>query len=180
MKHQKPFDQEKYVRQLRMLGKESGKTGRNEPCPCGSGLKLKRCCVSVKDSIKASPFAGRLILGQGKYIFDADLPDIDGPLHPLYQLENRVHIAEYLEGQGDIEGSVEVLKENIALAEAYDKESWLSNALYDLQDLCLIHPSLSEEGLAEAKTVLQELVAKKEQIDSETYQAAVEVLRGMR
>ena len=22
------------------------KTGRNEPCPCGSGKKFKRCCLS--------------------------------------------------------------------------------------------------------------------------------------
>ena len=30
----------------------SKKVGRNEPCPCGSGKKLKHCC---KDSEKASP-----------------------------------------------------------------------------------------------------------------------------
>ena len=23
----------------------SNKAGRNEPCPCGSGVKLKRCCL---------------------------------------------------------------------------------------------------------------------------------------
>jgi SEC-C motif-containing protein len=23
----------------------SGKTGRNEPCPCGSGKKYKKCCL---------------------------------------------------------------------------------------------------------------------------------------
>ena len=23
------------------------KTGRNEPCPCGSGLKFKRCCIEL-------------------------------------------------------------------------------------------------------------------------------------
>ncbi|MGD0919817.1 MAG: SEC-C metal-binding domain-containing protein [Thermodesulfobacteriota bacterium] len=23
----------------------SPKTGRNDPCPCGSGLKYKRCCL---------------------------------------------------------------------------------------------------------------------------------------
>jgi len=22
----------------------SGKTGRNDPCPCGSGKKYKKCC----------------------------------------------------------------------------------------------------------------------------------------
>jgi hypothetical protein len=27
------------------IRRESPKVGRNEPCPCGSGLKFKRCCV---------------------------------------------------------------------------------------------------------------------------------------
>jgi uncharacterized protein len=26
------------------IQRQSGKTGRNEPCPCGSGKKYKRCC----------------------------------------------------------------------------------------------------------------------------------------
>ena len=27
---------------------ERPKTGRNEPCPCGSGLKYKKCCMQHK------------------------------------------------------------------------------------------------------------------------------------
>lgn len=30
------------------------KVGRNDPCPCGSGNKFKRCCIR-KGSIRASP-----------------------------------------------------------------------------------------------------------------------------
>ena len=26
-------------------GIDLGKTGRNEPCPCGSGTKFKKCCI---------------------------------------------------------------------------------------------------------------------------------------
>jgi hypothetical protein len=26
------------------------KTGRNEPCPCGSGRKYKKCCLNKPDS----------------------------------------------------------------------------------------------------------------------------------
>jgi len=26
-----------------------GKVGRNEKCPCGSGLKFKKCCLHVED-----------------------------------------------------------------------------------------------------------------------------------
>lgn len=24
---------------------ESGRVGRNDPCPCGSGVKFKKCCL---------------------------------------------------------------------------------------------------------------------------------------
>lgn len=26
----------------------TGKVGRNEPCPCGSGKKFKKCCLEVR------------------------------------------------------------------------------------------------------------------------------------
>ena len=28
---------------------KSPKTGRNEPCPCGSGMKFKKCCLKKTD-----------------------------------------------------------------------------------------------------------------------------------
>src|SRR3989338_7707021 len=33
------------------------KTGRNDPCPCGSGKKLKQCCGSLqnKETLPATP-----------------------------------------------------------------------------------------------------------------------------
>ena len=27
------------------------KTGRNDPCPCGSGKKHKRCCLALNASV---------------------------------------------------------------------------------------------------------------------------------
>ena len=33
---------------LRPYEKEFPKIGRNEPCPCGSGLKYKKCCIDLK------------------------------------------------------------------------------------------------------------------------------------
>jgi uncharacterized protein YchJ len=32
--------------QINQLEGAAGKTGRNEPCPCGSGKKFKKCCGS--------------------------------------------------------------------------------------------------------------------------------------
>ncbi len=31
--------------------------GRNEPCPCGSGKKYKKCCINKNTEIKVDPFA---------------------------------------------------------------------------------------------------------------------------
>lgn len=35
------------------------KTGRNEPCPCGSGRKYKHCCLKKK---AATPTAQKLLI----------------------------------------------------------------------------------------------------------------------
>jgi uncharacterized protein len=32
------------ARQIGTLRREQAKTGRNAPCPCGSGKKYKKCC----------------------------------------------------------------------------------------------------------------------------------------
>jgi hypothetical protein len=37
-----------------ILTKHERKIGRNEPCPCGSGLKYKKCCMSVIKEPKVS------------------------------------------------------------------------------------------------------------------------------
>lgn len=28
----------------------TGRVGRNEPCPCGSGKKFKKCCIAKSES----------------------------------------------------------------------------------------------------------------------------------
>jgi len=30
---------------MRPMNSVVGKVGRNDPCPCGSGKKYKRCCI---------------------------------------------------------------------------------------------------------------------------------------
>ncbi|MGB9803988.1 hypothetical protein [Desulfofundulus sp.] len=63
------------------------------------------------------------------------------------QLENRVHIARYLEENGDLEGALQALEENVAVAESFQDGRWLKNALQDLQLLCMNHQSLTKRGL---------------------------------
>ena len=31
----------------RQMGRRPPKVGRNEPCPCGSGVKFKKCCLNM-------------------------------------------------------------------------------------------------------------------------------------
>jgi len=38
----------------------SPKIGRNEPCPCGSGMKFKRCCLGKPDFQHPAPIAGSM------------------------------------------------------------------------------------------------------------------------
>lgn len=43
--------QEKFLRMMRIpptprqMARKPSRVGRNEPCPCGSGKKFKRCCL---------------------------------------------------------------------------------------------------------------------------------------
>ena len=34
-------------------------TGRNDPCPCGSGKKFKKCCLGMEKSLPSGGGAGR-------------------------------------------------------------------------------------------------------------------------
>jgi preprotein translocase subunit SecA len=64
MKHKEPFNEKRYAKKLELLpdyveeGEDSSDStvtlqplevapeiGRNEPCPCGSGKKYKKCCL---------------------------------------------------------------------------------------------------------------------------------------
>lgn len=51
-KHEKFKKQEKLKKQ--MIGKPK-KIGRNDPCPCGSGEKHKKCCLERDSQIEAQP-----------------------------------------------------------------------------------------------------------------------------
>lgn len=46
--HRRDMRQAPYLREMVIpptpAQKRRGRVGRNEPCPCGSGKKFKRCC----------------------------------------------------------------------------------------------------------------------------------------
>lgn len=44
-KERKYFKEMKVVPTLKQMSRRPPKVGRNEPCPCGSGKKFKKCCL---------------------------------------------------------------------------------------------------------------------------------------
>ncbi|MDR3541562.1 MAG: DUF1841 family protein [Desulfosporosinus sp.] len=141
-----PFDQEAFVRRLSLIGTDISKLNRNDRCPCGSGAKFKRCCFPYAESFSVFPLAGRMDLGYGSYIFSTPAT-IEDPLDPIFQLEARYHIAEYMDTHKDLDGAVIVLKENIAQAESYEGRDFTKNAWQDYMLFCQNREQLAEEFL---------------------------------
>lgn len=150
----KPFDLEAYTRRLYLLGTDVSQLGRNDRCPCGSGLKFKRCCSLYADSFAVRPLAGRLDLGYSSYILD-EPEDLKDPLAPIFQLEARFHISEYMERFEDLEGAEIVLKENIECAKTYQKGSYLKNAWQDYEIFCANNEDYLEEGFEATEQLIK-------------------------
>ncbi|MDQ0338550.1 tetratricopeptide (TPR) repeat protein [Caldalkalibacillus uzonensis] len=151
LKSKQPFDTEGYHAAVRLLGVKWKKTGRNDPCPCDSGRKYKRCCMPVKNNVpvlaEIDPMAGLLCLGQGAYYFGSPALIAKDPLDPLLQLENRAHIAHYFKEAGDMKGAELALKENVRQARKMDHLSYLNNALQDLQMFYQNHSGYEQQAL---------------------------------
>jgi len=176
MKQQVPFDTEAYARRLRLMGREVGRVGRNEPCPCGSGKKYKKCCIEVEDCFKLSESAGFLLLGWGAYA-TRDYLLQQATDAPVVQLENRYHIARYLAEKGDLEGSLAALEDNVKLAEALGKRGFLKNALHDIEELCLNYKDLAAEGIRVEERLLE--LAKDDDEKGFCYCARADFLAAM-
>jgi SEC-C motif-containing protein len=44
-----------------------GRFARNEPCPCGSGVKFKRCCIGREDEVERRADALEVLAGLGSF-----------------------------------------------------------------------------------------------------------------
>jgi tetratricopeptide (TPR) repeat protein len=80
------------------------KTGRNDPCPCGSGKKYKRCCLAVHQAEQA---AARRPPDPERFSQERRAADFDSD-GELDRLSNRV--PELIE-QGRVEEAEEVCQE---------------------------------------------------------------------
>ncbi len=191
LKGNKPFDLHKYSKQLAMLGtntKSTGKVGRNDPCPCGSGKKYKRCCLEMagsemplqRDLYSEAEADEKLILGAGYYA-TIDYLQYTNPDDPVILMENRCSISAFLKENGDIEGAYMALKENVDFAKQLGKPGLSKNAYYDLLNFCLNHsdeyaetgieviedflPLLSEEEQGYLRCDKADLLAKLNKVD---------------
>jgi tetratricopeptide (TPR) repeat protein len=115
------------------------KVGRNEPCPCGSGKKFKKCCFSF---VKAPP--PRQVLGNGFYYAKwADLQKA-APYDTILVLENLTFLASEAEKEGDVVRGLELFRILKPLAE---QKGLLGELLRHFGLIVSDHPELGEEGL---------------------------------
>jgi hypothetical protein len=172
LKGNKPFDSQKYSKQLAMLVVNTirpGKVGRNDPCPCGSGKKYKRCCLEMVGSEmplqrnfdSEAEVDEKLILGAGHYA-TIDYLTHTNPDDPVIFMENRCIISAFLKEKGDMEGAYIALKENVDFAKELGELGLTNNAYYDLLDFCLNNSDeFAEAGIEVIENFLP-LLAEKE------------------
>ncbi len=116
------------------------KVGRNEPCPCGSGRKFKKCCLSIIKSIPP-----KQVLGEGNHYATKEYLQKATPYDPLLVLENLTTLAFKAEMDGDMAEAMEIFRKLEPLAE---RSEMLGNLLEEWKIMCYDHPELGEEGLA--------------------------------
>jgi len=138
---------------LKLLSSRPFKSpGRNDPCPCGSGRKFKKCCLPLAQAFSVDRYAGQLDLRVGRYVTSHRIEG-EPEDSPLYTLENRAHIADYLQELGLLEEAREALEQNYRGALSIDAR-WVENALCDLLFLCLDHKEFSRIGIEYARKLL--------------------------
>lgn len=131
------------------------RTGRNEPCPCGSGRKFKRCCSDFLPVDLGPGHWAFLLPGGSLYCtseYAAGAPD-DAP---SVLLQNMSAVAEALgEHLDDPEGALLCYRQMLELAEVSDPSGGMEeNVLQDLSLFALNHPEFAAEGLAAVERLL--------------------------
>ncbi|HEY9206143.1 MAG TPA: DUF1186 domain-containing protein [Candidatus Methanoperedens sp.] len=138
------------------------KAGRNDPCPCGSGKKYKKCCLSSVDAIPA-----KQVLGGGRY---ATYEHIEraSPYDPVLVLENLTALALQAEEEGDAVLAMDIFRKLEPLAERTES-GMLGNLLNFWGDFCFNHREFGEEGLR----IIRKLRAFYNNKDKEQWASAI-------
>ena len=136
------------------------KPGRNDPCPCGSGKKFKRCCGGVDAPPPVEQRGARMVLGAGFYATPQHLAHV-GQGDPLLYLQNLSAVAQALERERADNLAAEGYRRLVAAAAAID-ENALSNALHDQQEFALNHPEYMADGVAATNRLIERAVSPGE------------------
>ncbi len=138
----------------------SVKLSRNDPCPCGSGHKYKRCCMGRAEASNPATFAdpavleaqaidarGQQLLGEGRVAKARSLFERSVELVPaLPWSHNNLALCDYLEG--DLDGAV--ARERLVIGEIAPESAFAHAALAQY----LLHLGRRSEAESVARTSL--------------------------
>ena len=136
------------------------KIGRNDPCPCGSGKKFKKCCYSLLKSLPP-----RQVLGNGYYYGELHDLEIAAPYDTILVLENLTFLASNAERGGDVVRALELFRILEPLAE---QMGLMGKLLRNFGLIVSDHPELGEEGL----DILRQLQSFYKDVDQEVWTSA--------
>lgn len=117
----------------------SRKVGRNEPCPCGSGKKFKKCHLTLVESAPPKRELDRSRYVDFKYLQRAS------PYDPLFVLESLTALAFEAEREGDAARAMEIFRKLEPVAVYTGK---MGEFLREWEIICYNHPELGDDGLA--------------------------------
>jgi tetratricopeptide (TPR) repeat protein len=88
------------------------KTGRNDPCPCGSGKKYKRCCLAKDQAAEhASLVATRAELAAQRAEHRARIEDLRASMHEPQELEQASNAVVDLVNAGKLDEAERAARE---------------------------------------------------------------------
>lgn len=134
------------------------RTGRNDPCPCGSGMKFKRCCQEFLQ-LTLDPADWAPLLGGGTPYCSYDYAAYASDDDPVVLLQNMSAVALALDERlGDPEGALLCYQEMLDIAEQRS-HNMIRNVLDDIVIFCLNHNEFARQGLAAVERLLREFPA---------------------
>jgi tetratricopeptide (TPR) repeat protein len=117
----------------------SRKVGRNEPCPCGSGKKFKKCHLPLVESTPP-----KSELDRSRYV-DFEYLQRASPYDPLFVLESLTALAFEAEREGDAARAMEIFRKLEPVAEHTGE---MGDFLREWEIIGYNHPELGDDGLA--------------------------------
>ena len=131
----------KEVAQKNVATRKTKKVGRNDPCPCGSSKKYKKCCINVKEKVSVAPVEEKYDLLKWypkdsalfKEMYEKEEVDID---MLVYKALHHREIPLWVERDWEQEriGKIEFLNEALTLfLDKCRKEQITSFSQYDEQ-----------------------------------------------